>query len=191
MKRVFRLPLTRRRVAAEVDQELRFHLEGRIDELVASGMTREQAATEARRRLGDLESHRRVMRAIDEEIVRMHIRRDLGDLIGRELAHSARAVRRAPSFWDTAQASSRSKITSSAPAAAAFAIIASEWPGQVSSVLRTLENVVLSPHLGASTVEAERRVAIALADRIAEYLSRGTSPEWVVRPPQPRQSKAR
>ena len=98
MKRVFRLPRTRGRVAAEVDEELRFHLEGRIEELVALGMTREEAMAEARRRLGDLESHRRAMRAIDEEILRMHRRRDLKEMIGRELAHSARALLRAPSF---------------------------------------------------------------------------------------------
>jgi len=98
MKRVFRLPLTRRRVAAAVDEELRFHLEGRIEELVALGMSRDAAAAEARRRLGDVDSHRRAMRAIDEEIVRMRKRRDFGDLVSREIAHAVRALLRAPSF---------------------------------------------------------------------------------------------
>ena len=98
MRRIFRLPLTGRRVAAEVDDELRFHLDGRTEELVASGMSREAAAAEARRLLGDVESHRRAMRAIDEEIARMRRRKDLGDMMGRELAHSLRALLRAPSF---------------------------------------------------------------------------------------------
>jgi putative ABC transport system permease protein len=98
MRRVFRLPSSRRRVAAEIDDELRFHLEGRVEELVALGMTREAATAEARRRLGDVEGHRRAMRAIDEEIARMRKRRQLGDVIGRELTHSVRALLRAPSF---------------------------------------------------------------------------------------------
>lgn len=98
MRRVFRLPLTRRRVSAEVDAELRFHLEGRIEELVALGMPRDAAAAEARRRFGDLDTHRRQMRAIDEETLRMRKRRDLTDTLGRELKHATRALARSKTF---------------------------------------------------------------------------------------------
>ena len=34
MRRVFRLPGTKRRVRADLDDELRFHLEGRIEDLM-------------------------------------------------------------------------------------------------------------------------------------------------------------
>ena len=98
MKRVFRLPITRRRLAADVDAELAFHLEGRIEELISLGMSREAAAAEARRRLGDVETHRRVMRTIDEETLRMQRRIDLTDAFGRELRQAVRALRRAPAF---------------------------------------------------------------------------------------------
>jgi putative ABC transport system permease protein len=98
LRRVFRLPLTRKRLADEVDAELQFHLEGRVDELVSLGMSRDAALIEARRRIGDLESHRRAMRAIDEETLRMRRRIDVGDRIYREVTDAVRALTRAPSF---------------------------------------------------------------------------------------------
>src|SRR6186713_1117829 len=58
--------LRRRSVEAEVDEELNTHLEMRIDELVTSGMSREQARREALRQFGDLESTRRYCREQDE-----------------------------------------------------------------------------------------------------------------------------
>ena len=98
MKRVFWLPLTRRRLSEKIDAELRFHLEERVEELVASGMSRDAATAEARRRLGDLETHRRAMRAIDEEMLRMRRRRELGDTFGRELRQATGALARTPGF---------------------------------------------------------------------------------------------
>ena len=53
MKRLFRLPFSRDRVRRDVDNELDFHLAGRIEELVARGMSRADAELEARRRFGD------------------------------------------------------------------------------------------------------------------------------------------
>src|SRR5512143_3229802 len=40
--------------------------------------------------------------------------------------------------------------------------------------LLTLGNVVCTPHLGASTEEAQENVAVAVAEQIADYLVRGT-----------------
>ena len=98
MKRVFWLPLTRRRLSDRVDAELRFHLEERAEELIALGIPREAAEAEARRRLGDLETHRRAMRAIDEEMLGMQRRTDRLDLLAREGKHAVRALLRSPSF---------------------------------------------------------------------------------------------
>ena len=53
MKKIFRLPFSRDRVRRDVDTELSFHLEGRIEELVAKGMSRADAEAEATRRFGD------------------------------------------------------------------------------------------------------------------------------------------
>ena len=46
----------RRSVKADVDEELRLHLEMRIDDLAAQGMTREDARREAVRQFGDLDA---------------------------------------------------------------------------------------------------------------------------------------
>jgi D-3-phosphoglycerate dehydrogenase len=40
--------------------------------------------------------------------------------------------------------------------------------------LLTLDNVICTPHLGASTEEAQENVALAVAEQIADYLIRGT-----------------
>ena len=98
MRRVFWLPLTRRRLSETIDAELRFHLEERVEELVASGMSRDAAVAEARRRLGDLEAHRRAMRAIDEEMLTMQRRTDRMDQLAREGKHALRSLLRAPAF---------------------------------------------------------------------------------------------
>ena len=51
---------------AEVDEELRVHLEMRIEELVAKGMSSDAARREALRQFGDLGSTRRYCRNQDE-----------------------------------------------------------------------------------------------------------------------------
>ena len=53
LRRVFSLPLARR-ARSDVDEELRFHLEERVEELVARGLSREEAEREARTRFGDV-----------------------------------------------------------------------------------------------------------------------------------------
>lgn len=53
-------------VASEVDEELRHHLELRIQELQARGLSHEEAEREARRLFGDLEAARRYCRHQDE-----------------------------------------------------------------------------------------------------------------------------
>ena len=53
IRRAFQLALRRRDlVDAEVDAELQAHVDLRVSQLVASGLTREQAEAEARRRFG-------------------------------------------------------------------------------------------------------------------------------------------
>jgi len=98
LPRVFRIPFSRRALGDEVDAELRFHLEGRIEELVALGMSREDATAEARRRFGDLDAHRRETRAIDEDMLRMQRRNDFAETLARELKYAARSLARAKTF---------------------------------------------------------------------------------------------
>jgi putative ABC transport system permease protein len=58
--------LRRRSVSEDVDEELTTHLEMRVDELAASGMSREDARREALRQFGDVDATRRYCRQQDE-----------------------------------------------------------------------------------------------------------------------------
>lgn len=98
LRRVFRLPVTRQRIGDEVNAELRFHIEERIEELMARGMTRLQAEREERERFGDLESYRQQMRAVDEHIAREERRMEFFDSLGREVRQAVRALARSRAF---------------------------------------------------------------------------------------------
>jgi predicted permease len=98
LRRVFRLPPSVRRVRADVDAELRFHIEGRIDELVARGMPRQDADREAWARFGDY-------RRIESEVERLdrgaHRRRTLAErleTVASDLRYSVRSLVRQPMF---------------------------------------------------------------------------------------------
>src|SRR3712207_9298495 len=58
--------LRRRAVAAQVDEELAFHLAMRAAEFEAGGMTPERARAEALRRMGDLDRVRDACRTLGE-----------------------------------------------------------------------------------------------------------------------------
>ncbi len=58
-------------------------------------------------------------------------------------------------------------------AGAALDVLATEPPPPDHPLVQ-LEQVICTPHLGASTDEAQRNVAIAIAEQVAAFLSRGT-----------------
>lgn len=98
MKRLFRLPFSRARVRGDVDAELSFHLQGRIEELVASGMSREQAEREALRRFGDRSVFAKQLERMD---VRAHERAALGERLAgywRDTRYAARGLARRPFY---------------------------------------------------------------------------------------------
>src|SRR4051812_17173545 len=98
MKRVFRLPGSRQRIDAELAVEFQFHLQERIEQFVASGMSRTEAEAEATRRFGDFEAYRRLAQQIDEETMRQRTFHEFIDTVGREVALAARVLRRTPGF---------------------------------------------------------------------------------------------
>ena len=98
MKRLFKLPLTRDRVMSDVGDELDFHLQGRVDELVATGMSREDAEREARRRFGDRTKVEVEVESIDlTTLQRRNVRERLA-AIWRDIRYAARGLARRPMY---------------------------------------------------------------------------------------------
>jgi|SRR5579872_7345377 len=54
-------------VAADVEEELRFHLDAKVDELAAQGWTREAARAEAQRQFGDVAAVRQICQQLGSE----------------------------------------------------------------------------------------------------------------------------
>jgi len=98
LRRVFRLPSTRRRLRDDVEAELAFHLEGRVDELMRDGLTRDEAEREARRRFGD---YRRIEQEVERMTLRSERRRTLRDRVDAavaDLRYSSRSLARQPLY---------------------------------------------------------------------------------------------
>jgi D-3-phosphoglycerate dehydrogenase len=58
-------------------------------------------------------------------------------------------------------------------AGAAFDVYTSEPPAEDNPILTIEENIVLTPHLGASTAEAQTKVGLAIAEQIVDFLVNG------------------
>jgi predicted permease len=84
--------------AADAEDELSFHIESRIAEYRAMGMSPEQAKDEAMRRFGDLERARTELKAIDHLQEQDRRRADMWEAIRQDLRYAGRALRRNPGF---------------------------------------------------------------------------------------------
>ena len=99
IRREFRFPWrNRRQVAEDVDAELAFHLARRAEELVAAGLSADDARREAARRFGDLEYTTRYCR--DEDVRRERESHHMVKLeaLRQDLVYALRALRSAPGF---------------------------------------------------------------------------------------------
>lgn len=83
---------------AALDAELAFHIEQTIEELVGSGMTRQEATDEALRRFGDTGRYRAQLLRIDRARVRRDRLFGTVAIVVRAVRHSARALLKAPAF---------------------------------------------------------------------------------------------
>ena len=98
VRRLFRLPQSQSQIDADLGDEFRFHIEGRIDQFMSQGLTRTEAEREVHARFGDYETHWQHTRNIDEVSMRNNRRFEFFSMLTTELQRSARALRRTPSF---------------------------------------------------------------------------------------------
>ncbi|MBK6486601.1 MAG: ABC transporter permease [Gemmatimonadetes bacterium] len=98
MKRLVRLPGSPARSSADVDAELAFHLDGRIEELMARGMTRDDAEREAMRRFGDPATVRAEMERIDTDTRRRTAFRERVMELARDARFALRTLGRRPLY---------------------------------------------------------------------------------------------
>lgn len=82
----------------EVDSELRFHLEKRIQGNIAAGMSPEEAKRAAMERFGDVESVREECERILTEDRKVNARREWFEDLGQDVRFAVRAALRAPVF---------------------------------------------------------------------------------------------
>jgi putative ABC transport system permease protein len=98
IRRALRLPATAERLAHDLDEEVRFHIEARVQDLVARGMNENDARVEALRRFGDADDLRDYCRTIEES----HMRRIRMREWWEDLRFGARQLVRAPGFFAVA-----------------------------------------------------------------------------------------
>jgi putative ABC transport system permease protein len=98
LRRVFRLPANQRRVRAEVSDELWFHIEERIEELMANGLSRDQAEAEVRRRFGDLGRVGDELERIDSTTQRRRDRGEWLQSVSRDLHYALRGMAKRPGY---------------------------------------------------------------------------------------------
>ena len=98
-KRLFRLPWrTARQIRDDVDEELRFHLDMRVDGLVELGHSPDAARAQAIQEFGDLDDARRYIGAVDRDIEAAQRRSDIMNDLWHDIGYAARKLRAAPAF---------------------------------------------------------------------------------------------
>lgn len=158
MKRLFTLPFSRARARRDTHDEIAFHIEGRIRELMARGLPREEAEREATARFGDLASIEAEVARIDAAIARRRSVRDRAETFAREVRYAARALARRPAYTIAVVAT---LALGMGAATAIFAVFSSVLIRPVASPhlssLRLLQNHVAALNLtgGLAVLEAE------------------------------------
>ena len=97
-RRLLRLSRGGRDVESSIDDELRFHIETRADDLIASGMSRDAALARAREEFGDVSEARRELAVIDRRREASVARAEWWDGVMHDARIAMRSLRRQPMF---------------------------------------------------------------------------------------------
>ena len=92
------LRIWRRDEQTDIDAELRFHLEARIEDLIARGTLADAARVQALEEFGDVDVARIRLGEIDRRIAEQHRRAEWWEGIAQDLRHTMRGLARSPGF---------------------------------------------------------------------------------------------
>ena len=98
IRKALRLRLGATAVRDEVSDELAFHIEERIEELMGQGLSRLEAEREAHARFGDRRAVEHQLQHIDHAVARRTARRETWQTWLREVRRGFRSLRRHPGF---------------------------------------------------------------------------------------------
>src|SRR5215218_3091611 len=96
IRRLFRAP--RPSMDRELDAEFAFHLDMRVQELVARGLAPEAARAQAEREFGDVGRWRSRIGAVDRERAPAERRTEWLGALWQDVRHAARGLLRQPGF---------------------------------------------------------------------------------------------
>lgn len=97
-RRRFSLPSNPSRVRGLVERELQFHVEERIEGLMAQGMSRAEAESQVQHLFGDYTRYREEIAGIDTSMIRDQNRRDFAGSLIQSVRLSLRTLLRTPAF---------------------------------------------------------------------------------------------
>ena len=86
----------RRNVRREIDDELRFHFDARISELVSLGLSADEARRKAVEEFGDIDEVRADLKSIDERVASQQKRADILESLWYDVRYAARSLWRTP-----------------------------------------------------------------------------------------------
>ncbi len=84
--------------AADVKDELRFHLEAKTEDLIRQGLPRDKARREAERQFGDIRGLQQIGERLAEKMERRKRFSDYRDEFGRDVRYTLRSLRNNPGF---------------------------------------------------------------------------------------------
>ena len=98
VRRLLRLTLGQRTIRAEIDDEIRFHIASRVDDLIAAGMDPAASRERAEREYGDLAASRRELVSVGRRRLGQQRREEILMSFAQDLSYAARGLARRPAL---------------------------------------------------------------------------------------------